>query len=261
MEYNFLRIAKIIVDGKEFHSDNVEFQFNIDRRFSNSGNEADVRVYYISKETKNLFKKNAKIDILAGYQMGSVGLLFTGLIDEVEFNEKDGVDILCTENNKEWTNEVVNKSFKSGGSGISLKEIVKNIIENSTIKNHVIDCEDYTYTRGFNAQGTLKSELTKLSEVVGAVTYIKKNRIYFVRKNYTGSEILLTSDSGLMEIKNKNEDGYVLTTLLNHRLEEDGKITVKGRDIEFKAVIDTVSHKYDRNRFETVLEVHKEVTT
>lgn len=259
MELNFLRRAKVIVDGKEFDSNNYEFIFNVDRRFSNNGNEAEVNFFFISDSTKNLFKLKSKIEILAGYDKGSVGLIFSGEIDETTFNDKDGIDILCTEGNKEWTNEVVNKSFKSGDKGISLLEIVKNIASNSSIKHYYIQADDYTYKRGLNCQGTLRSELSKLAEVVGAITYIKKNKIYFVRKDYNNLETEISSATGLMEIKNKDDNDYILTMLLNHRIEEDSKLHVKGSNIEFKARVLNVSHKYDKNRFQTVIECTKEV--
>lgn len=41
----------------------------------------------------------------------------------------------------------------------SIERDSKNIMVSSSFGLGVINCKDYVYTRGFNAQGTLKSEL------------------------------------------------------------------------------------------------------
>jgi len=253
LEINFLRDCKIIVGDTELEHEKYEIEFTIDRKLSSDENRAEVSIFYISEDTKNLFSLETEIKILAGYKKGSVGLIFSGQIDKTKWNSKDGVTVGCTENNQQWTNEIVNVSFKSGNTGFKLTDAVEKIISSSSLKYGLIDCNEFVYERGLNLQGTLKSELTKLANVVGAKTYIKKNKIYFVRDGFSELETLISPATGLISLDKKDE-GYLITSFINHRIEEDMILNIEGTNEQFKAKVTSVSHKFSRTRAITTIE-------
>lgn len=205
----------------------------------------------IQEENQELNTTGHKITIMAGYKTSGKGLIFFGDIERVEENRSGGIEIKATEGEKSWSTEIVNKNYSAGST---TKQIVKNIMESSSYGMGVINCDDFTYTRGFNAQGTLKSELEKLALQVNAEARINKNLIYFVKKGHTELETTVSADTGLKEIR-KTDNGYILTMYLNNLLQENMILNIvnyKGETV--KTRIDTVSHFYSRLKFETTVE-------
>lgn len=287
MAFNFLPDVDIIIDGVTYNNLNYSVSFSVNRRSRGSGNTALININYLTEATKTMLlkkkkeendlgeteenslgeekketeqkseeeqhyvTKGAKVIIIAGYKTSGKGLIFYGDIEEVEENSSGGIEIQATEGERQWSTEIVNKSYTAGST---VKEIVKNIMVSSTYGMGVIDSSDYTFTRGFNAQGTLKSELGKLALQVNAEVRIKKNLIYFVKKGYEELETTVSADTGLKEIR-KTENGYLLNMYLNNLLQENMKLNIVNKKGEtIKTTIDTVSHYYSRLKFETTVE-------
>lgn len=288
MAFNFLPDVDIIIDGVTYNNLNYSVSFSVNRRSRGSGNTALININYLTEATKTMLlkkkkeendfgemdlgedeeenglknntegkeeqhyvTKGAKVIIVAGYKTSGKGLIFYGDIEEVEENSSGGIEIQATEGERQWSTQIVNKSYTAGST---VKEIVKNIMVSSTYGMGVIDSSDYTFTRGFNAQGTLKSELGKLALQVNAEVRIKKNLIYFVKKGYEELETTVSADTGLKEIR-KTENGYLLNMYLNNLLQENMKLNIVNKKGEtIKTTIDTVSHYYSRLKFETTVE-------
>lgn len=203
------------------------------------------------EDEKQLNTEGHKIMIMAGYKTSGKGLIFFGDIERVEENSSGGIEIRATEGEKNWSTEIVNKNYSAGST---TKQIVKNIMESSSYGMGVIECDDFTYTRGFNAQGTLKSELEKLALQVNAEARINKNLIYFVKKGHTELETTVSANTGLKEIR-KTDNGYILTMYLNNMLQENMILNIINHKNEnIKTRIDTVSHYYSKLKFETTVE-------
>lgn len=284
MAFNFIPDVDIIIDGVTYSNSNYSISFSVNRRTKGSGNTGLININYLTEATKTMLlkkkkeendlgeteekdlgeekekeseeeqhyvTKGAKVIIIAGYKTSGKGLIFYGDIEEVEENSSGGIEIQATEGERQWSTEIVNKSYTAGST---VKEIVKNIMISSTYGMGVIDSSDYTFTRGFNAQGTLKSELGKLALQVNAEVRIKKNLIYFVKKGYEELETTISADTGLKEIR-KNENGYLLNMYLNNLLQENMRLNIVNKKGEtIKTTIDTVSHYYSRLKFETTVE-------
>lgn len=284
MAFNFIPDVDIIIDGVTYSNSNYSISFSVNRRTKGSGNTGLININYLTEATKTMLlkkkkeendlgeteekdlgeekekeseeeqhyvTKGAKVIIIAGYKTSGKGLIFYGDIEEVEENSSGGIEIQATEGERQWSTEIVNKSYTAGST---VKEIVKNIMISSTYGMGVIDSSDYTFTRGFNAQGTLKSELGKLALQVNAEVRIKKNLIYFVKKGYEELETTISADTGLKEIR-KTENGYLLNMYLNNLLQENMRLNIVNKKGEtIKTTIDTVSHYYSRLKFETTVE-------
>lgn len=284
MAFNFIPDVDIIIDGVTYSNSNYSISFSVNRRTKGSGNTGLININYLTEATKTMLlkkkkeendlgeteekdlgeekekeseeeqhyvTKGAKVIIIAGYKTSGKGLIFYGDIEEVEENSSGGIEIQATEGERQWSTEIVNKSYTAGST---VKEIVKNIMISSTYGMGVIDSSDYTFTRGFNAQGTLKSELGKLALQVNAEVRIKKNLIYFVKKGYEELETTVSADTGLKEIR-KTENGYLLNMYLNNLLQENMRLNIVNKKGEtIKTTIDTVSHYYSRLKFETTVE-------
>lgn len=284
MAFNFIPDVDIIIDGVTYSNSNYSISFSVNRRTKGSGNTGLININYLTEATKTMLlkkkkeendlgeteekdlgeekekeseeeqhyvTKGAKVIIIAGYKTSGKGLIFYGDIEEVEENSSGGIEIQATEGERQWSTEIVNKSYTAGST---VKEIVKNIMVSSTYGMGVIDSSDYTFTRGFNAQGTLKSELGKLALQVNAEARIKKNLIYFVKKGYEELETTVSADTGLKEIR-KTENGYLLNMYLNNLLQENMRLNIVNKKGEtIKTTIDTVSHYYSRLKFETTVE-------
>lgn len=260
MATNFIPDVEIRINDKVYTNFNNTISFSVRRNSKTESNTALVNISYLNKNTKSMLikladvpegKTPAKITIMAGYKTDAKGIIFYGEIDKAEENSSDGVELACTEGNRGWSSEIVNKNY---APGTTLKEIVKNIMVSSSFGLGVINCKDYVYTRGFNAQGTLKSELTKLALQVNAQVSINKNKIFFVKKGYQNLTTEISADTGLKNIR-KTKKGYIFVTYLNNILQENMKLKVKKHDGEIiETTITAVGHYYSRLKFETEIE-------
>lgn len=240
---NFLRYSKIIVSGKELDSDNYNIEFQVDRSSSSDSNGAEITLIYTNKDTFNLFKQDEEIQILAGYKKGIIGLIFNGTIDEIKEESRDTILIIATESNSLFKNYVVNESF-TPNTKASL--IVKKIIQDSGLTIGRLHIEnDYIYSRGKNFIENLKDSLDKLASVTNCEWYEKKGLVYFQPKDYKPKKVYINANSGLLEF-NKTTDGYVMTTKLNHTLDEGTIVEITdNKNRKLNVVIETSSHYSD----------------
>lgn len=211
---------------------------------------------YLTKATKDYLislaesKEKIPMKVMAGY-LNDLGLVFSGVLESAEEKTDGSLIVKAYEGSKELGVEIINKNYSPG---TKLKEIVKNIMANSSLGIGVINCEDYVFSRGYNAQNTIINELNSLAGVVGAVVFVNKSIIYFVERNYKELKTQISADNGLKSIE-KNEDGVVLRMFLHNFMQEGMEINVKDRlGKETLYVINSVSHKFSNKKFETVLE-------
>lgn len=237
---NFLRYTEIIVDGESLDSDLFNIQFQIDRSSSSDSNNAIITILHINEDTKNLFKLFSDIQIIAGYKMGIIGLLFSGTIDELQ-STKNNLEIVATEGNAIYTNTIVNESFTPNTKA---SDIVKKIIgDNGLQLGHILIPNDFQYYRGRYFTETLKDSLNKIASDVNCIWYEKKGLIYFHPDKEELEKTLLNANSGLLEFNKKNEDEYIIISKLNHTLDEGTIVIVEYDDNNsIEVLISAASH-------------------
>lgn len=262
MAFNYLSDVEIIIGEHKFSSDNYTVTFSVQRFSSRSDNSAIVTIDYLTKETRDTILELSKLDslkagqksvlvsIMAGYKTTGKGLIFYGTIDGAETTNKDGIKLTLNEGTKELSYEELNKTFKE----TSLKEIVKNIMSLSSFGVGVINCDDYTYTRGKTYSCSIKEALEDLAKAVNADVKVIKNVIHFVRKDYEELETEISADTGLKFVR-KKDYYYIAEMYFNNVMQENMKLKIirdNGEVINTKIM--TVSHMYSKNKFETIVE-------
>lgn len=223
---NFLRYIKIVVNGIALDSDQFNIEFEVDRSSSSSANGAKIKFLHINDNTYNLFKIDHEIQIMAGYKKGIVGLIFLGVVDEVE-KKLDSLTILATESNDKIKNTVVNQSFTPN---TRQGDVVKKIIEGTGFEvgeMFINSKDDFQLYRGAYFTESLEESLNKMASKTNCIWYVKKGLIYFHPKNYNSEKVFINADSGLMEFNKKNDDEYVIVSKLNHSLDENKRVTVE----------------------------------
>lgn len=273
MAFNFIPDVDVVIDGVTYNNFNYSISFLINRRNSNTGNEATININFLTKETRTKFLKMSRtaidiedvnkeysIIVMAGYKTSGKSIIFEGTIDEVEENDNGGVTLDCTEGDYHFVNDTINKNF---APGTTVLEAVKNIMQTSKYGLGVIDTNiiDKELTRGYNVTSNLKSALQGLADTLEQEIEARTNKgiIYFVSPKYTEKELEISADTGVKSIKERDEE-YIITMYLHNSLVENTVVNVKDKSGAITRMkINTVSHFYNKNRCETQIEAMVEV--
>lgn len=261
---NFLfnRQAILIINSKQYNSDDLDFEFNIPFSTENEPDVSEITIYNLSQNTISNIKKGTKISLLAGYS-DDVGMILSGEV--ASFNTVfENVDKKTTLKIgsfiNSWKDKKINKTY---AKGITAKEIMTDLISNfGVVIADMNIVKNVTYKRGKTVSGRLKDVVKKLCSETESKFYIDKDRAYI--RNYdkgTNTSFLLSSKTGLVsspqpmqitENGKKSKDGFKISCLLNHNIFPDSIIQVDSKNIKGSFRVVKGTHTSD---FITTMEV------
>ena len=259
----FGRVVKITV-GNVTIDNSLDFEFTVPFDDDTEANEAEIRVYNLSKTTIGRLKTDSEISITAGYG-NDTGVIFTGVISSVK-TRWSGQDKITTitaldsQNLKE--RDVESISYKAG---VKASYILKDLVSRLKLPIAVFKTRrDHTYTEAVTVSGGLMAAIKEYAEVCGVSAYINKRKIY-VRHltdgdnlNFTVSEetgLVGSPDEFTEEIQNEDYSetikGVTFKMLLEHRITTASIINLKSRDFSGKYRVREGSHVCNESDFYT----------
>lgn len=258
--FSFKRKTEVLVAGMRFATPDLTIQFNIEFSDGEELNDAEIKIYNLSKETLNKIKKNQPIILNAGYE-GDVGSVFIGGIYDVS-TEKNGMDrittVLAVEASEQWRKLPVTKTYKAG---IKASQILRDLVSMTGLSPGALFIpKDVTYTRGKSISGRLSNVVSEIAKDVGAKATVTKGKI-FIRDPRQGDrvEFLFSADRGLIGTPERFEDeevtGFKMTALLNHRVQTDSIINVVSSTARGQYRVRKGTHISNGNSFYTEMEV------
>jgi len=259
-------------NGAKINSGDLDIEFKVPFDDDVEANEAEIKIYNLSKTTISAFALNKKITLTAGYG-NDTGIIFSGFVSKVK-TKYSGVDkitaINAIDSMELKERKVENISYaKNSKASYILKDLIKKI----NMPLAVFETrKDHTYKEAVTVDGELMSNIKKYAEVCGVSAYISKSQIY-VRHIKSGDNINFTvcEDTGLIsspeefteEQKSGEGDdeekttitGYKFKMLLQHRLTTAAIIKLKGREINGTYRVRKGSHSFNGTDFITEAEV------
>lgn len=242
----FGRVVKIESNGLTI-SNTLDVEFRVPFDDDTEANEAEIKVYNLTKATISRLKTDAAISITAGYG-SDTGVIFSGYISKVstKWSGQDKVTtIKAIDSTKLKERDVDSLAFKAGSKA---SYILKTLVGRLGLPIAVFSTRrDYTYTDAVTVQGGLMSSIKQYAEVCGVSAYINKGKVY-VRHLSEGDDIgfSVSVDTGLVdspeefteEVKNEEYtdtvSGVRFKMLLEHRITTAVIVNLNGRDTKGK---------------------------
>ena len=202
----FGQIRKVIISDMIFDYSQFDIDFDIKEEEKNKATIATVIIYNLSEETKLKIRKGLDITVMAGYEEMN-GVIFNGVID-LDTTTRDGADfatkIIATQNNRQYTNTIINRQFKAG---IKASEIMKQLesISNYTVIIREL-AKDTNYPSGKAFSNRLSNVVNILARDTGTIAVFTNDTIEFKLPNKAYTDILtLGAKQGLISVARKEQ--------------------------------------------------------
>lgn len=220
---NFGRIAEVVVGKTKFSMQDFNLEATVPFDADMLPNEAEIKIWNLSKETLTLFKANNSLYLNAGYE-GDIGLLFNGRISSVQ-TAWDGVDQITT------IHALDSEDFSKKGKrdiafakGTYAGSMIRQLADLAGLPLAVLQLErDYQYKNGYADSGILTDMLKKIADTCQTGIYINKGKLY-VRNLDKGPANLfkLNKTTGLIgtpePFADEQQKGYNLKQQLQYRV-------------------------------------------
>ncbi len=259
----FGRVVKIQSSGLTITNE-LDIEFTIPFDDDVEANEAEIKVYNLSKGTIGKLKADEEISVTAGYGTDT-GVIFSGVISKVQtrWSGRDKVTTInAVDDVKRKERDIASISFKAGTKA---SYVLKTLVGKLGLPIAVFQTRrDHTYTEAITVQGGLMAAIKEQAEVCGVSAYINKRKVY-VRHLTDGDTLGFTVsvDTGLIdspeefteEVQNENYtdtiNGVTFKMLLEHRVTTAAIISLKSRDHSGKYRVRSGQHVCNESDFYT----------
>lgn len=261
----FGRIAEVICGRRILSSKDLRIEFRIDFDDDPTPNTTEITIYNLSQTTLDIFKKNERVIVNAGYQSDN-GVIFSGLITKVltKRNGTDHATVISLIDSQDLDSEkTVSKSYRKG---ISASAILEDLAKILGIKLMALSlATNKTYKTGYSINGSIIEEMKRISKDCGASMYISRGNLY-IRSNKEGdnTSFILSSDTGLIGSPepfeeetddNKGRRGYKVKSLLQYRMNTASIINITSLYVNGKFRVKKGTHTWNGDDFYTEVEV------
>lgn len=213
----YLRRARLQLDTKLYTD--LRFAFRIEKSLKPRANQAEIRIWNLSEETRKRFEKDVYVALEAGYG-ADVSTIFVGNLNKVDHVRQGPnwvTSVRVGDGSKEIKQARVNTSFRPGTRP---EEVVRTLVErmtqsfsssgfnvklaagNAITKARQGDTQGALkeLTQGFVAVGGAFDELTRIGNNMGYDVSIQDKQLLFLGANETDGkkEIQLSPTTGLV---------------------------------------------------------------
>lgn len=259
----FGRVLKIQTAGLTISND-LDVEGTVPFDDDTEANEAEIKVYNLSRSTIGKLKPNEEITITAGYGTDT-GIIFSGVISAVK-TKWSGLDkattIWAIDDIKLKERDIDSISFKTGTKA---SYILKTLLGKLNLPIAVFKIrKDYVYKEAETVSGNLMAAIRQYAEVCGVSAYVHKRKIYVWHLS-DGDNLgfTVTEDTGLVgnpeeyteEIDNENYTGTIngvkFKMLLEHRISVASIIKMKSREYDGTYRVRSGQHIFNESEFYT----------
>ncbi len=260
---------KTILSSKEF-----DFEFDIPFDDDIVPNEAEIKIYNLSKQTINNFKKDNALTITAGYG-ADTGIVLNGKISAVK-TKHSGVDKITSVyvlDNADYKDiDIVEQTFTAGTTA---SYILRTLLEKLNLNIAVFETRrDHKYDKDESVKGSVTEAIKKYADICGSAVYIHKLQIY-CRPIWKGDNIHFTvcADTGMIgspeqfEEESTNEEykdsitGYKIQMLFQHRMATAAIVNVSSKDCNGSFRVSEGTHSFDGLSATTEIKCLENITT
>lgn len=250
MSDQWLRKAQLIVANDNPTPLNTEpgldlstlhFKFSITAADEQSPNAAVIRVYNLAEDTvATVLKEFNRVILNAGYENGSFGVIFDGLIKQFRRGKENAtdtyLDILAADGDLGYNFGIVNSTTRAGSTPRQrIDEVCKEMGIPLGYAPDALDATGGILPRGKVRFGMARAQLRTEARTLGSTWSIQNGRVNVVPlRSYldNGQEaVVLTSKTGMVGIPEQTDQGILVRCLLNPRIIIGGLIKIDNASI------------------------------
>jgi hypothetical protein len=230
MSQLYLRRGILTVGERRF---DVRLNFSVEKNSTSSSNKCTVTAYNLSENSRSFIeKKEGMLRLEAGYG-NDTAIIFLGDIDKV-IAKRQGPDILTIiesgDGEKRLADAHIELSLKAGATDEQIINAVINVLEleRGTIKG----IARMEYLNGFSFSGKAQELLDKITKKQKLEWSVQDGSLQIIPQSTdTGdTAVSLNSNTGLLDVPNKTDEGFVIKSLLNPKL-------VPGRQVKLESIL------------------------
>lgn len=255
----WIRAATLIIGGRKYDLDGLDFSFEIPFEDSDEPPVATVKVTNLSTGTRNNIKKDDPVILNAGYR-GDVGCILVGKVVGLK-HKHNNVDWLSTLTvqpcGEEILRSLVNKTYAENTKALAMVKDLLNIFG-----VEVARCElskNITYPRGRVCRGILKQILNEIvvSECKSKFIVRPTGQTYVMKdEDGINNGLTISPETGLLRANDeqipipietkansqktseeREEDTIARTCLLNYNISTDEIIKLQSRDLNGRFIV------------------------
>ncbi len=247
----YLRRVKLTVTGAGGGLDlsKMRIRFKVRAADVESPNNADIRIYNLSKSTVDqIIEEFKEIQLEAGYEFNQ-GLIFKGTLKWYRYGrEPNGVDtyldLLAADGDIPYNQAFISKSFEAGMTGRErIEEITKTMQEKGLGSSPTIAVPPtggiIPSTRGKVMFGMSRVNLAREVLAMQSTWSIQNNELVVIDKTgyLPGEAVVLTGQSGLIGRPEQTIDGIKAKCLINPKIKVGGLVKLDNASINRNASV------------------------
>lgn len=224
----YLRKATLTIGSRKFEG--IRLNFTVEKTSTSSSNKAVVTAYNLNNDSKAFIeKKEGLMRLEAGYA-DNLSILFLGDVAKV-MTKRSGADILTIIESGDGEARLANAHVEIGlKGGATDQQIVDQIINALAVEKGIIKgIQRQEYLNGFSFSGKANEVLDNITKKQGLEWSIQNGALQIMPKadNTGETAVLLSSQTGLLDVPNKTEDGFIAKSLLNPLLMPGRQVKIK----------------------------------
>lgn len=253
--------------GVTLNSSELDFEFNIPFDDDLEIDEGEIIVYNLSDATIRELKVNQSLTVDAGYE-GDTGVIFVGYITKVS-TKREGADKVTTikiiDSLTRDKITVEDETFSGQTARQILEELLKRTglpIARKNIKS------DYKYDKDVTVDGSIVSEIKKLSEACNVSTFLRGGKIYCCSLNdFTEVNFVVSEETGMIgspefyseemvvEDETRVVEGLDIEMILQHRMGASAVIQLTSKEYNGKYRVRSGTHTFNNSEAITKVRV------
>ena len=224
----------------------LQIAFNVEKGISSTANTAEIEIWNLSESSRNaLGKELDEVTLEAGYWpiggSDNTGVIFKGNIRDVE-HRRDGADIITKFSNgdgdKGTRNATVSKSYpKDTKVETVVEDAQKELEKNGVARGEWKFPKDMkAFVRPYAMVGSVRREMDILSRGKGFYWSIQNGVTEIIPGDgFIGGIILLSSETGLVDVPTITDNGVKVSALLNPAIRPNRRVHIESQTLEMNA--------------------------
>ncbi|MFC2948528.1 phage protein [Virgibacillus sediminis] len=255
----FGRKAEINCEGLTLDSEALDIEFDVPFDNDVEPNKSSIKIYNLTDDTINRFKRNKKLILNAGYK-GDIGVILSGYISRTK-TARQGVDKVTTINVLDSepldTQKTLNKTYKKN---IKASQIINDLLSILKLDATVNLARNRTYSKGYTVDGEIVEALANIAKDCGVTFFMSKGKAY-ISGIHSGeaSQFTLSEETGLIGtpaiFEEDGHSGFSVTCLLQHRIATANAVTLQSEIADGKFYVYKGKHRWSGSEFVTELDI------
>ena len=238
--------SSLVFNSGPVRDQEIKIAFSVSKSISSQQNSAEIRIWNLAESSRNSIGKELDdITLEAGYmppgQSGNVGIIFKGQIRDPK-HTREGPDIIttlsCGEGDAAFRKSTISKTFPAGTKVETVVDELYRQFEKQGISRGEWKFPEGMppYRRPYSMCGGCKRELDTIGRGRGFYWSIQNGTMEVIPADgYIGGTVLITPQTGLVDVPTITDNGVEVSVLLNPELRPGRRVKIESQVLEMNA--------------------------